>query len=153
MVMRGVPVKSRRRQSPRRHELTVRLGEDELERLREFARLAGFSMAEYVRTLLLQGGGCVEDPPKTSRQRRTALVADPALLYQVARIGNNLNQISRRVNSSERGKGLDVQVLLSLISIERALSSLFSGEGKPPGEKGLRASSESPFPKATDNAH
>ncbi len=151
--MRGVPAKSRRRQSPRRHELTIRLGSDELECLRALANLAGISMAEYARGQLLREGKAAEGVPKTRRCRSVSTVADPSLLSHLARIGNNLNQIARRVNSSERGKGLDVQVLLSLISIERALSSLLSGEEKPPGEKGLRASSESPFPKATDNAH
>ena len=151
--MRGVPVKSRRRQSPRRHELTVRLGEDELNHLRALASDAGFSMAEYARSQLLREGKLAEGAPKICRRRSVSTVVDPSLLSHLARIGNNLNQIARRVNSSERGKGLDVQVLLSLISIERALSSLLSGEEKPPGEKGLRASSESPFPKATDNAH
>jgi hypothetical protein len=110
-------------------------------------------MAEYARGQLLREGKAAEGVPKTRRRRSVSTVADPSLLSHLARIGNNLNQIARRVNSSERGKGLDVQVLLSLISIERALSSLLSGEEKPPGEKGLRASSESPFPKATDNAH
>ena len=151
--MRGVPVKSRRRQSPRRHELTVRLGEDELNHLRALASDAGFSMAEYARSQLLREGKLAEGAPKICRRRSVSTVVDPSLLSHLARIGNNLNQIARRVNSSERGKGLDVQVLLSLISIERALSSLLSVEEKPPGEKGLRASSESPFPKATDNAH
>ena len=145
--MRGVPVKSRRRQSPRRHELTVRLGEDELNHLRALASDAGFSMAEYARSQLLREGKLAEGAPKICRRRSVSTVVDPSLLSHLARIGNNLNQIARRVNSSERGKGLDVQVLLSLISIERALSSLLSGE------KGLRASSESPFPKATDNVH
>lgn len=148
--MRGVPAKSRRRQSPRRHELTIRLGSDELERLRALANLAGISMAEYTRGQLLREGKAAAGVPKTRRRRSMSTVADPSLLAHLARIGNNLNQIARRVNSLETGKGVQVEILYQLVSIERDLSSFLTIDRKAPGEKGLREGSANRSLKPVD---
>ncbi|HIP48243.1 MAG TPA: plasmid mobilization relaxosome protein MobC [Lutibacter sp.] len=43
------------------------------------------------------------------------------LIYEVSKIGNNLNQISKYVNTE---KSLDFQVLEKLIEIEKHLESL-----------------------------
>ena len=48
----------------------------------------------------------------------------PELLRQLASIGNNLNQIARRVNTAEWGPAERVQVLAALASIERELAGV-----------------------------
>ena len=139
--MRGLPNKTRRRKSPRRHELTIRLASDELERVRSLAKESGYSMSEFVRKLLLSKGVHLEGVGSSSRPRKTSCATDPALLYHLARVGSNLNQIARRVNSVETGLGVQVEILYQLISIERDLSSFLPINGKSPGEKGLRETS------------
>ncbi len=49
---------------------------------------------------------------------------DPELLRQLAGIGNNLNQIARRVNTAEWGAADRVQVIAALAGIERELATL-----------------------------
>ena len=50
---------------------------------------------------------------------RVVKIVDPQLIREISAIGNNLNQISRRVNSREI---FDVQ--MSLVSIEKKLKRL-----------------------------
>lgn len=49
---------------------------------------------------------------------------DPALLRQLAGIGNNLNQLARRVNTGDWGASDRVQVVAALNAIERELAAL-----------------------------
>ena len=49
---------------------------------------------------------------------------DPELLRQLASIGNNLNQIGRKVNSEEWGPSDRVAILAGMASIERELAAL-----------------------------
>lgn len=50
-------------------------------------------------------------------------VVDPALLRQLAGLGNNLNQIARKVNA--KGEPLDrVQILAALSAVEREIAEL-----------------------------
>lgn len=56
--------------------------------------------------------------------RGSAPAADPALLRQLASIGNNLNQIARKVNTAEWGAVDRVQVIGALAGVERELAEL-----------------------------
>lgn len=49
---------------------------------------------------------------------------DPALLRQLASIGNNLNQIARRVNTAEWGPADRVSIIAALGAIERELAGV-----------------------------
>ena len=49
---------------------------------------------------------------------------DPELLRQLAGIGNNLNQIARRVNTAEWAAADRVQVIAALADVERELAGL-----------------------------
>ena len=66
------------------------------------------------------------------RKRRAVRRADPALLAALGRIGNNLNQIARWVNTYKPAADV-VQVLLVLVAIERILLSYrpAPGRGEP----------------------
>lgn len=77
----------------RRRDFHVMLFDEELEILE--AKAASFSMnkAEYVRDLILKG--------EVSRERKSRLASDVEyreLLYEINRIGNNLNQIAYNSN-------------------------------------------------------
>ena len=49
---------------------------------------------------------------------------DPSLQRQLAGIGNNINQIARRINSSDWATLDQVRVLTHLVAIERELARL-----------------------------
>ena len=122
--MRGLPNKTRRRKSPRKYELTIRLASDEVESVRSLAKEAGHSMAEFVRILLLAKGAHLERVGSSSRPRKTSSATDPTLLYHLARIGNNLNQIARGVN----GRSMTgIEVLIRIAVIERDLKKILDG--------------------------
>ena len=94
--------------------LTIRLSKDTLARWQDAAYAADLSVAEWLRSQ--SGSG----PP--ARRRRPLPVADPKLLAAIARVGNNLNQISRAANRNEWPE--PIRLLERLIGLERALKSL-----------------------------
>ena len=67
---------------------------------------------------------CLNPDGDWVRQTKGPEPADPALLRQLAGIGNNLNQIARRVNSGEWGPVDRVAVIAALSAVERELSEL-----------------------------
>ena len=88
----------------------------------EFARLKGLRGDDR-----LAGGRrsrCVGHDKPAARRRTPVPKADPALLRQIAGIGNNLNQVARRVNSGEWGAVERVQVIAVLMAMERALQAI-----------------------------
>lgn len=93
--------------------IKVRVTGDELEVLRQ--RCPKARLAEWMRE------HCLADEEARSRKPRLVPTTDPALLRQLAGIGNNLNQIARRVNSGEWASLHRVHVLAALAAIERAL--------------------------------
>ena len=103
--------------TPKRDKaIKVRVSSDELETLRQ--RCPKARLAEWMREQ------CLATESVCSRKPRTALAVDPALLRQLASIGNNINQIARRVNSGE-WMALDrLHVVAALTAIERGLIAL-----------------------------
>ncbi len=57
------------------------------------------------------------------KSRRIFSHTDPLLIRQIAVIGNNLNQIACRVNST---KGVDLAVLEDLLIIEQKLQTIIT---------------------------
>ena len=49
--------------------------------------------------------------------------ADPKLIYEIAKIGNNLNQIAKYINTKKNDVNT-IQILESLVSIEKEIKSL-----------------------------
>ena len=74
----------------RNKEIKVRLTEAEHQALLE--RMTGGELATWVRNT------CLEEKPNKKRNYK---VADPQLLAGLGRIGGNLNQIARQVNTVE----------------------------------------------------
>ncbi len=68
--------------------------------------------------------GCARRAGRETRPRRQASSISPALLRQLAGMGNNLNQIARQVNAGG-GSGHDrVQVVAALMAIDAGLERL-----------------------------
>lgn len=80
---------------PRRDErVYVRLTAEDKVRLSSAARQAGLSLPAYLVHAGLNAGGF-----ETPRERDSALYEVMKLEHQVARVGNNVNQIAHRLNA------------------------------------------------------
>ena len=95
----------------------------------EFARLKGLSgderLAEWMRSQ------CLGHDKAAARRRTPVPKADPALLRQIAGIGNNLNQIARRINASPLTTLDKVEYLAALAAVARELEGLRSDRQNP----------------------
>jgi len=96
----------------RTRTVKVRVTNTELTALRE--RCPRGSLAPWLRQLGL-------GQPAPARQPEPA---DPALLRQLAGIGNNLNQIARRLNTGELSAADRVELLATLRGIETDVRGL-----------------------------
>lgn len=94
----------------RTKRLEIALSEDEYNALLE--RKTKARLAEWVREVALEQQP--KQPPKA---------IDPALLFELNRIGVNLNQIARQCNSQKPSIDL-LSVLAELRNIEKALKEL-----------------------------
>lgn len=93
--------------------LTMWVTEEEHQRLQ--ARCDGRQLAAWMRQLCLDAR-----PARVSRLPSI----DPALLRQLAGMGNNLNQIARKVNAGDMPAGDRVQIVAALAAIDRGLEQL-----------------------------
>ena len=94
--------------------LTVRLTPSEYKNLQAEAESFGQTLSDHIREKL--------NRPLTRRARRkTKADCTDELLYQIKKIGNNLNQIAHYANTT---KELDLEVLKSLAAIEEQLKGL-----------------------------
>lgn len=101
-------------------QLKVRLTEDEFARLKKAAEGDGVTMADFARRQLALD--TVNRSPTGSMAYRKFTPVDPDLLRQISRLGNNLNQIARRVNQYDFDTSLDL--LQALLTIERRLKQV-----------------------------
>lgn len=115
-------------QSGRRDkEISIRLTSAEVDRVRAIADSTGSSMADLIRSRLLVAGAVLEPVGRRLMVAKAhANKGDPELTRQVARLGNNLNQIARAVNREAGQAGhIDVIKLLAMmLAIEQQLSQL-----------------------------
>lgn len=96
--------------------LKVRMDENTLNSWRVCAAAARLPLSEWLRSQVGEG----RMPP--GPPRRDPPPADPALLAQIARCGNNLNQLARAANRQQWPDR--AELLLRLAAIERALAHL-----------------------------
>ena len=97
----------------RTRAIRIRLTAEEHEQL--LARKRKPRLAQWVREHCLGA-----DVPMVNQVARI----DPALLRQLAGLGNNINQIARRVNSGEWDTLGQVKVLAHLAAVEREIARL-----------------------------
>lgn len=92
---------------------TMKLPESKLVKYKRFAAAHDLPLSQVIQRLL-DG----QELPKRVRPRKVPS-ADPELVRQIAAIGNNLNQIARRLNQGEK-----FDLLPHLAHIEHELSEL-----------------------------
>jgi len=97
----------------REREIKIRVSDDEYDDLQR--RNSKARLAEWMRDVCLA---------QHEVKRFNVAPCDPALLRQLAGIGNNLNQIARATNSDD-WKAVDrIQVVSALRAIEQELKNL-----------------------------
>ena len=100
--------------------LSLRLTEEEKEKIREKAEQASLSISDYARAVLLS-------TKNIRRKQKMDCEAIKRLVYEINKIGVNLNQIARKINTS---RDIDIQVLESLRNMEYALVEILSSVRK-----------------------
>jgi len=85
---------------------TIRFSADEFAKIEEMINQHNLTFAEFARGAILR------------KKIKTNLTKD--MLYEINRIGNNLNQIARKVNSGSDRKNL----LIQLIQIQKELEAI-----------------------------
>ena len=106
--------------------IEIRTTPEEKRRWQEIAENKGVSLSELVRSAL---GG------QRLRKRREPPKVDPDLLRELARIGNNLNQLARAANRHEPVTA--TALLARLIAIDRELGALRAAHTRAdPPERG-----------------
>ncbi|MDP9616441.1 plasmid mobilization protein [Streptomyces demainii] len=89
--------RERREDEPRTHRVNLRLGDDELAAVQAGATLAGLTPASYAaRTVVAVAMGTLTPIPTTYREELRELVDARTAL---TRLGSNLNQIAKVLNS------------------------------------------------------
>lgn len=92
------------------HKVSVRLSDSEKEKLELNASLSDLKVSAYIRHIILN------TKPPTHKFDKTMAV-------QVAKIGNNLNQIAKHANTH---KTIDGIVLKQILDINKKLDDLIS---------------------------
>ena len=91
-------------------------------RWQALAESRGVSLSELVRAAL---DGQRPRQPSRAQLRRAPPPVEPALLRELARLGNNLNQLARAAN--RQGPVSAAALLVRLIEIDRELAALRAG--------------------------
>jgi len=94
---------------------TMKIPQSKLDRYKLAAKSYALPLSQLIQKLLES-----QPLPKRVRQKPTPKV-DPELVFQVAAIGNNLNQIARRVNQGDK-----FDVVPHLVAIEDQLEQLLN---------------------------
>jgi len=97
---------------------TMKVEESTLQKYHHFAKQKGKPLATIIK-LLLDEQPLPNDVPEQKKVKQKYTNIDPKLLFQIAAIGNNLNQIARKLNAGE-----SVEILVHLVSIEEQLKEI-----------------------------
>jgi DNA-binding NarL/FixJ family response regulator len=100
--------------------MRVRLTIDEHQQLSQRAKDASMSMSRYIiENALIKNGA----PPQDKELVQASLVQREWAIYEVARVGNNLNQIARQLNS-QRGSMSTDRIEQALTAVAEKLTNL-----------------------------
>jgi len=98
--------------------IATKLTEEEARKVREIAEAKGITVSDFVRSRLLD----LPIPDRISPERLAKKLEEfRKLLYEVNKIGVNINQIARYCN---KYREVDCEVLAQLIEIRRELKAL-----------------------------
>ena len=109
------------RKSQRRTLVQARVSAEELAAWRSKAAAAGVSSSVLLRQAMARTGAWTPSPAYVERERERKV--ERGRTREVARIGNNLNQIARWVNAHKSSADAG-EVLIRLVAIEQALRGL-----------------------------
>ena len=98
-------------------QVKVNLADEIHQQLDAFCNKLGITKAQYIRQIL----GATFEKNRQPKSKKTVNATDPKLLYQLNKIGNNLNQISKKVNINRE---LDIEAIIKLNSIEKNMMKL-----------------------------
>lgn len=98
-------------------QVKVNFKPNEFQRLEEVAEQLGLSKAELIRQQIGANFDNVRNPKGKSKLK----VLPPELLYNLKKIGTNINQIALRANTN---KVLDREILIALVRIEDRLKEI-----------------------------
>jgi len=116
---------SEKRQRTKRR--SVRFTADEFNRISAKADKSGFGFAAYIRAAALDG----DAGPRAQRRPPADHKALREILGHIGRIGNNLNQIARALNSGDKASLPELDgALRAYLDIRTAI---FDALGKTPG--------------------
>lgn len=93
---------------PKNIRKTLRFSEDEFVMIQQKLDLANITFSDFARSAILK--------------KKIKLPIEKELIYELNKIGNNLNQIARAVNKNEK-----ISVLTELVEIEKVLKDLKNG--------------------------
>jgi len=111
--------------SDRDEWLKLRVSAGEKARLKSAALDAQLGMSDYIRRLVDHSLSGVQP-----RNVRSTKRADPQLVGALGRIGNNLNQIARWVNT-HKSASESIEVITALSAIERELDRALPARSAP----------------------
>lgn len=98
--------------------VNIKVTDAERESWKSFAESQGYSVADLFRLLI---ANAIKEPAKLhAKQRRVTRKADPELLRELAKVGNNLNQIARWANTYKSDADA-LEVTQALLAIQRGL--------------------------------
>jgi len=98
-------------------QVKVNFKPDDFKKLELLADDAELTKAQFIRKSI--GGFSI--PTSREKKGKVNLTDNNPMLFEVAKIGTNVNQIARFCNQN---KGLDIQVLAQLVAIEKSLKAL-----------------------------
>jgi len=87
---------------------TLRFSKEEFDKIQLELDKSNISFSDFARSAILR--------------KKIKLPIEKELIYQISKIGNNLNQIARAVNGKEK-----ISILTELVEIEKALRELKNG--------------------------
>lgn len=106
--------------------ISIRLDGKERDRARALADKAGLALGAFARAAILGGAG-----PRAQRRPPADHKALRQLLGHLGRIGNNLNQIARRLNAGARADLPELrEVLTALLDIRNGIFAALGMEPK-----------------------
>ena len=103
----------------------VKISESEKESWQSLAEADDLTLSDLIRQHMGAAQMVHREPVKKRRVKRI----DPALIRELAKIGNNLNQISRWANTY-KSDAEAMAVLRALLSVERQLSGIPTQPGR-----------------------
>jgi len=98
-------------------QVKVNFQPDDFDKLTLLADDAELSKAEFIRKSV----GDFSIPTSRKKKGKVNRNVDNQMLFEVAKIGTNLNQIAKYCNTK---KGLDTHVLAELVALEKSLKAL-----------------------------